>query len=143
MEVLDEAEDLRSRLSLGQAEQSPPSIGVTPPKPTPRIHGTRSAVKQFVRLLLEGICAGTKTTVQAATGEVDGGAALSLTIADAAAEISSESDPSIAEAVLWQNLDEVGRQAGQSLLRQLGGALTAERVNDGTFIVRVNWRPSA
>ncbi|HEY7331011.1 MAG TPA: hypothetical protein VH592_25465 [Gemmataceae bacterium] len=97
------------------------------------IHGTRSAVKQLVHLLLQGVCAGTKATIKAATDEQDGGAVLSLTLAGA------EGDVSTLEELLWQNLDEVGRLAGQSLLRQLGGTMTAERTGEAR-ILRVLWR---
>lgn len=136
-EILEEETELSRRLSVAPRSRRSEAGSV------PRIHGTHSAVKQLLRLLLEGVCAGTKATVKAATGEADGGAALSLNIADAAAEIDTEEGPSAAAALLWQNLDEVGRYAGQSLLRQLGGALTTERANDGTLVLRVVWEPSA
>ncbi len=120
-EVLEEESKLRSRVSLHLGPNAPP------------IHSTRSAVKQLVRLLLEGACAGTEATVQAETAEAEGGAVLSLTVAHA------EDSESTLEALLWQNLDEVGRLAGQSLLRQLGGTLTAERTG-GTLFLRVIWK---
>ena len=119
-EIVQEDLELRRCLSLSLS-----------PK-VPHIHSARSAVKQLVRLLLEGVCAGKKTTVKAATGEQEGGAFLSLTLAGA------EGDASTVEALLWQDLDEVGRLAGQSLLRQLGGAATAERTGDAR-ILRIIW----
>jgi phosphoglycerate-specific signal transduction histidine kinase len=122
-EIVQEEPELRRHLS--------PSLS---PK-APHIHSTRSAVKQLVRLLLEGACAGKKITVKAATGEQEGSAVLSLSIAGA------DADASTVEALLWQNLDEVGRLAGQSLLRQLGGAMTAERTGDA-HILRILWRQS-
>jgi signal transduction histidine kinase len=127
-EVLDEETKLRRRF-VPRLEAN-----------VPRIHSIRSAVKQLIRLLLEGVCAATKATVKAATSEQDGGAALTLTIA---ADSDTEGDPPTAETLLWQNLDEVGRQAGQSLLRQLGGTLTTEPAKGGTLILRVVWRPPA
>lgn len=98
----------------------------------PIIHSTRSAIKQLVRLLMEGVCAGTKTAVQAATHEQAGSAVLNLRVS------AAEGDATV-EALLWQNLDEVGRLAGQSLLRQLGGTVTVEQ-SDRAFIMRVIWR---
>jgi signal transduction histidine kinase len=120
-EVLEEESKLRSRVSLSPGPNASP------------IRCTRSAVKQLVRLLLEGVCVGTEATVEVTTGEGPGGTVLSVTIAQA------ESDASTSEALLWQNLDEVGRLAGQSLLRQLGGTLTAERTDDA-LILRVIWK---
>jgi hypothetical protein len=122
-EVLEEENKLRSRVSMRLTPNTPP------------IQSTRSAVKQLVRLLLEGICASTETAVTAATGEQDGGAVLSLSIAGA--------EEAAVETLLWQNLDEVGRLAGQSLLRQLGGTLTAERTDDGDVVLRIVWARSA
>jgi signal transduction histidine kinase len=131
-EVLEEEADLSRRLSVT------PTTGETLVSPSLRIQSTRSAVK-----LLVGVCAATNTTVKVATGETDGGPTLSLTIADAAADIGSAGDPAAAETFLWQNLDEVSRHAGQSLLRQLGSTLTAERVDGGTLLLRVVWQPPA
>jgi nitrogen-specific signal transduction histidine kinase len=120
-EIVAEEPELRPRLA--------PSLS---PK-VPHIHSTHSAVKQLLHLLLEGVCAGTKATVKAATGEQEGGAVLNLTLAGA------EGDASTVDALVWQNLDEVGRLAGQSLLRQLGGSVTAERTADAR-ILHVLWR---
>jgi phosphoglycerate-specific signal transduction histidine kinase len=120
-EIVEEEPELRRRISLCLSPKAP------------LIHSTRSAVKQMIRLLLEGVCTGTRATVKAATAEHEDGAVLRLTLAGAASEDST------AEALLWQNLDEVGRLAGQSLLRQLGGALTAERSGDAR-ILHVIWR---
>lgn len=128
-EVLEDEPNLRRRLSVTSA-------------PSPGIQSTRSALKQLIVLLLKGLCAGTKAPVQAAVGEEEGAAVLSLTIADAAADLGIEGGASVADALLWQNLDEVSRHAGQSLLRQLGGTLTEERANDGTLILRIAWRSS-
>lgn len=120
-EVLEETEELQRRVS----PRLSPNV--------PLIQSTRSALKQLVRLLLEGVCAGTEAAVMAATSEQAGGAAFSLTIAgalDAASPV---------ETLLWQNLDEVGRLAGPSLLRQLGGTLTAEQSAEGAMILRIVW----
>jgi len=126
-EVLEEQTELGRRVSMGLAScQVAPQI----------YSSTRSTVKQLVRLLLEGVCAGTETTVQAATAAEEGSAVLNLTIAGA------EGDASTAEALLWRNLDEVSRLAGQSLLRQLGGTVTAERTDDA-LILHIVWRQSA
>lgn len=101
------------------------------------IQSNRTAVKQLVRLLLEGASASREATVIVATGEQGGGAVLSLTISGAEGQTSG------VESLLWQNLDEVGRLAGQSLLRQLGGTLTAELASEGNVIVRIVWARSA
>ncbi len=124
-EILEEEPELHRRI----APQLSPKA--------PQIHSTRSAVKQMVRLLLEGVCAGTKATVKAATDEQDGGAVLSLMIAGA-----EGGSPDVA-ALLWNNLDEVGRLAGPSLLRQLGGVVTAERTGEGGVVLRIVWARSA
>jgi phosphoglycerate-specific signal transduction histidine kinase len=123
-EALEEEADLRRRVSPRLSPKGP------------QIQSTRSAVKQLVHLLLKGVCAGTNATVKAVTGEQDDCAALWLTLA-------AEDDASTVEALLWQNLDEIGRLAGQSLLRQLGGVLTAERGGDGVVILRIVWARSA
>lgn len=44
-----------------------------------------------------------------------------------------------AEALVWQNLDEVSRQAGPSLLRQLGGVLEVETHAEGGVVLRAIW----
>jgi hypothetical protein len=77
------------------------------------ILGTRSAVKQLLRSLLEALGVRTKAPIQATLESTDHGVTLRLT--------GSESTDD-----LWQDLDEVSRQAGQSLLRQLGGTLQRE-----------------
>jgi phosphoglycerate-specific signal transduction histidine kinase len=123
-EILEEEAELCRRISAQLSQKA--SI----------IQSTRSTVKQLVRLLLEGVCAGSQATVKAAIGEQDGGAALSLTIAGPAGETAN------IESLLWHNLDEVGRLAGQSLLRQLGGALTAEHT-EAEQILRVTWRQAS
>lgn len=111
---------------------------------TPRIHSTRSAVKQLVRLLLEGVCAATKAAVPVETSVRDGGAVLDLRMPNVAADLKGEGGQAAAiETLLWQNLDEIGRQAGQSLLRQLGGALTLERTGEGAIVLRVVWATPA
>jgi phosphoglycerate-specific signal transduction histidine kinase len=123
MEILEEETKRRRRIALFLTQK------------TPQIQSTRSAVKQLVRLLLEGACAATETTVKAETDEQDGAAILSLTIPGLEGETS-------AEALLWQNLDEVSRLAGQSLLRQLNGSLTMERSCDAV-ILYVIWKQAA
>lgn len=143
-EVLEEETKLRCRLSW-EAEQrrSLPPSGETLSASAPRIHSTRSAVKQFLRLLLEGVCADTKATVKVTTTAADDGVVLSLAIADGPADAGTEDNPPAAEALLWQNLDEVGRQAGRSLLRQLGGTVRVERGQDDALLVRIVWQQSA
>lgn len=120
-EVLEENAELRRRVSLLPSQKTPP------------LHSTRSAVKQLLRLLLEGVCAGTKATVKAATCQQEGGAVLSLTIAGVQGEASD------VETVLWRNLDEIARLAGPSLVRQLGGVLTLERSGAGDVTLRLVW----
>ncbi|HTU91225.1 MAG TPA: hypothetical protein VMF69_14190 [Gemmataceae bacterium] len=124
VEVLEEDAELRRRVSPSLCEKAP------------QIHSTRSTVKQMVRLLLEGVCTGKDASVKAATCEREGDAVLELTIAGANGEATN------AEALLWRNLDEVGWLAGQSLLRQLGGALTIER-NDGAATLLITWKQYA
>lgn len=134
-EVLNDEAELRRRLSMRAAARTATAA--------PPLHSTRSAVKLLLRLLLEGVCAGTKAPVKATTGEEEDAAALSLTFADAAADLGSDDSSPSVDALLWQNLDEVSRLAGQALLRQLGGVVTAERDDDGTFHLRIIWRQSA
>lgn len=123
-EILEQQTELHRRLTLCLS-----------PKP-PVIQNTRSAVTELVRLLLEGVCTGPQAMVKACTNEQDGCAVLSLTIAGA------EGEEPTAETLLWQNLDGVGRLAGRSLLRQLGGALTVERTVEGPML-HITWRQSA
>jgi hypothetical protein len=105
---------------------------------TLRLQGTRSAVKQLLSLLLEGACTGTNAAVSVATAKGKEGAALSLTLTGVT-DAGAEDGQVFADKLLWQNLDEVGRKAGQSLLRQLGGALTTERTGEGIRVLRVVW----
>jgi phosphoglycerate-specific signal transduction histidine kinase len=123
-EILEEEAELHRCVSSDLSQKAPV------------IHSSRSSVKQLIRLLLEGVCAGKQATVTAVTGEQDGGAVLSLTLT------GPQGEESILEMLLWQNLDEVGRLAGQSLLRQLGGTLTAEQTGNER-ILRITWRQSA
>jgi phosphoglycerate-specific signal transduction histidine kinase len=129
------AVDLNSVLAeiLHEESELHHSVALVLSQKTPVIHSTRSAVKQLIRLLLEGACAGKQAAVTVATGEQDGGAVLSLTLT------GPQDEESMVETILWQNLDEVGRLAGQSLLRQLGGTLTAERTGSER-ILRITWR---
>jgi signal transduction histidine kinase len=130
-ELLGEEPELHRRLVLRLGAESP------------RIHSTRIAVKQLLRLLLEGVCAATKAALCVETTFRDGGAILELRIPSATADLDSESGQAAAvETLLWQNLDEIGRQAGQSLLRQLGGVVTIEREQNGTLHLHVVWRTS-
>jgi signal transduction histidine kinase len=129
-EVLHEEPELRRRVSPQLSEQSP------------QIACTRSAVKQLVRLLLEGVCAGTNATVSARIEKQQGGAALRILLGEVTADTATQNDPPILDVLLWQNLDEIGRQAGQSLLRQLGGVLTAEHGSDDTLSLCVTWGQS-
>jgi signal transduction histidine kinase len=126
-EILEEETNLRSRVSVEREGESTAS--------RPQIHSTRSAIKQLLRLVLKGVCAGTKAAVKAATQVREGSAVLSLTIAD------DEGDPLAVEDLPWRGLDDVGRLAGPTLLRQLGGVLTAEQGSDGVVIVRIAWAP--
>jgi signal transduction histidine kinase len=121
--VLQENAELRRRVTVQPAGQAP------------SIHSTRSAVKQLVQLLLEGVLVGTKSAVQVRTEDRAGQLVLSVEIAEAA----EEGDLPLADALLWQNLDEVGRLAGQSLLRQLGGTLEVEPHAEGGVTLRIIW----
>jgi hypothetical protein len=105
------------------------------------IQSTRSAVKQLVRLLLEGLLAGTKSALRVRTEKREGGVALNVEMAETPAE--TEQGASTPQTVLWQHLDEASRHAGQSLLRQLGGTLTVDWGKDKGWVVRVVWEGSA
>jgi hypothetical protein len=122
-EVLEEEAELARRILVALSREGP------------QIQATRSAVKLFVRLLLEGVCAGTKLPVQMATEKTEGGAGLALTIT----QPGQASEPPSAEEIVWTNLDDLGRQAGQSLLRQLGGTLAVERNSAGEVVLRITW----
>jgi hypothetical protein len=110
-------------------------VTMQPSGQVPSIHSTRSAVKQFLQLFLEGMLARTKSAVQARLEKQGDSAVLRVEIAEAAEE--SELPPS--DVLLWQNLDEVGRLAGQSLLRQLGGTLEVEPRAEGGLTLRIIW----
>jgi hypothetical protein len=105
------------------------------------ILGTRSAVKQLLRLLLEAMCAGTKTPIQAGVEQTDNGVTLRLTSAETSSQAQDEA--ATIDAMFWQDLDEVSRQAGQSLLRQLGGTLQREQTSEGTTTWFVHWQQSS
>jgi len=110
-------------------------VTVQPSRQAPLILSTRGAVKQFVQLLLEGVLAGTKSPLRARTEKQDDSIVLRVEIAEAA----QEGELPLADALLWQNLDEVGRLAGQSLLRQLGGTLEVEPPAKGRQTLRIIW----
>ena len=124
-DVLEETPALRRRVSAQLAAEALP------------IPSTRSALRQLVRLLLEALLAGAKAAVRVRTEKRENAVVLNLT----AAETTAQDDPT-PQAVLWQHLDEVGRYAGQSLIRQLGGALTVEWVDNEGWVVRVVWTAS-
>ncbi len=125
-EVLADTPSLRGRVSARLAAEAL------------RIPSTRSALKQLVRLLLDGLLAGTKAAVRIGTEKREDGIVLTLTMAELSA--ADELSP---HEVLWQHLDEVGRYAGQSLIRQLGGTLTVDRADSEGWVVRVVWTGSA
>lgn len=120
-EVVAEPE-LHSRVSLELSSEEP------------HVKATRSALKQLIHLLLKDACAGSSDTVRVATGKRDAGAALDITIA-----AMKESTAPPVEELLWNNLDDLGRQAGQSLLRQLGGSLTVEQGSPRGWVLRIAW----
>ena len=119
-EVVEEPE-LRGCVSLELAGEAP------------AVQATRSALKQLIHLLLKDACAATPDTVRVVTAKRDGGAALDIMIA------ATNEGRAPVEEQLWNNLDDLGRQAGQSLLRQLGGTLTVEAGNPNGWVVRVAW----
>jgi phosphoglycerate-specific signal transduction histidine kinase len=125
-ELLEDDAELRRRVHLELSGE------------VPAIPSTQSTVKQLVQILLEGVLAGTKSTVVVRTEKQNESAALTLTLAEAAAQMA-DGDPSPLDALLWQNLDEVGRQAGQSLLRQLGGTPEVEPRAEGGVTLRFRW----
>jgi hypothetical protein len=125
--VLEENAELRRRVTVQLSE------------PAPSIHGTRSAVKQLVQLLLEGVLVGTKSAVRVWTEKRDNSAVLSVELAESSAATAEEGGEEQSEALLWQNLDEVRRQAGPSLLRQLGGVLEVEPGAESGVVLRVVW----
>jgi signal transduction histidine kinase len=129
--VLEEGAEMRRRVT------------VQPSDPAPSIHGTHGAIKQLVQLLLEGVLAGTKSAVRVRTEKQGDRAVLSVEIAETSAATAEEGGPEFADAILWQNLDEVARQAGQSLLRQLDGVLKVERRVEGGVMLRIVWGAEA
>lgn len=120
-EVVEEPE-LRDRVSLELATE------------VPWVRATRSALKQLIHLLLKDACDGTTGTVRVATSKRDGGVALDISLA-----ATNENTASPVEELLWNNLDDLGRQAGQSLLRQLGGTLTVEQGSIKGWVLRIAW----
>jgi signal transduction histidine kinase len=125
-DVLEETPTLRRRVSV--------QLGAE----VPRIQSTRSALKQLVRLLLAGLLAGTKSAVRVRTEKREDGVVLNMELPETPGESGSTPD-----AILWQHLDEVGRHAGQSLLRQLGGNLLLDWGSDKRWVIRVVWETSA
>jgi hypothetical protein len=88
---------------------------------------------------LEGVLSGTKSAVRVRTEKQGDRAALNMEIAETSAATTEEEGPEFADAILWQNLDEVARQAGQSLLRQLDGVLEVKPRLQGGVMLRVTW----
>jgi signal transduction histidine kinase len=129
-EVLEDNAELRRRITLQRSEQTPP------------ISSTHSAVKQLVQLLLKGVLAGTKSAITVRTETQDEGTALMVTLAEASVD-TTDGDSSPLDALLWQNLDEVSRQAAQSLLRQLGGTSEVEPRAEGGLTLRFRWGASS
>jgi signal transduction histidine kinase len=117
-----EEPELRGRVSLELAGE------------VPWVRATRSALKQLIHLLLKDACAGMTETVRVATAKHDGGAALEISIA-----ATNEGAAPPVEELLWHNLDDLGRQAGQSLSRQLGGTLTVEQGSPKGCVLRITW----
>jgi signal transduction histidine kinase len=105
------------------------------------IPSERSAVKQLIRLLLEGLLAGTKSAVCVRTEKRGDGVVLSMEMRETPPEMNEGDE--LLQAVLWQHLDEVSLHAGQSLLRQLGGTLSGERGSGGGWVMRVVWGRSS
>jgi signal transduction histidine kinase len=106
------------------------------PQP-PTVHTTRSALKQLVRLLLEGAGAATRSPVRVRTEKPGEGAALIVETGEAPPGVGD--DPASGEEAFWSNLDEVSRHAGRSLLRQLGGTLEVRSTAEGTMVLYVRW----
>jgi hypothetical protein len=111
-------------------------VSTTLSRAVPQLQTTRTALKLLIRLILEGVCAGTKLPVRVATESSGGVASLVLTFAH---EAEASELPS-AEELLWRNLDDLRRQAGQSLLRQLSGTLAVERSSAGELVSRITWQ---
>jgi signal transduction histidine kinase len=124
--VLEESAEMRRRVTVQPSESAP------------SIHGTHGAIKQLVQLLLEGVLAGTKSAVGVRTEKQGDRAALSVEIAETSAG-TAEEGTEFADAIVWQNLDEVARQAGQSLLRQLDGMLEMKPRAGGGVMLRIVW----
>jgi signal transduction histidine kinase len=101
-------------------------------KALPAVRGIYSAMKQVVRLVLTAASGNGASSVRVRTsGEGDG---VQLVI-------ESEESPteSVDCAFLWGRLGELEQLAGQSLLRQLDGALRVAPRPGGGFLLHVMW----
>ena len=126
-EVLRERPALAARVVLAPAPASLPSI-----------RAAVSALKQLIHLLLSGVSAGTPAPLRVRVGSQGAGVELLVE-----AEGPADASGSHAEAVPWGGLGDLERLAGQSLLRQLQGALRVEPLPEGGVRLRVCWNGSA
>src|SRR6185312_11159752 len=77
------AVDLNAVVAEVLEEPTPRKVAVHFAAEAPVLQSTRSAVKQFVRLVLEGACAGTQAALEIRTEKKADTAALIVEIADA------------------------------------------------------------
>jgi signal transduction histidine kinase len=101
-------------------------------RPLPCFRGIYSAVKQVIRLLLKAASGSKSSSLRLLTAGEDDGVQL---------VVESEDSPmdSVNSAFLWSRLCELEQLAGQSLLRQLDGALSVAPRPAGGFLLRVTW----
>ena len=107
-------------------------LWVPAPQPLPCVRGIYSAVKQVMRLLLMAAGGNSSSLLRVrATGESEG------------VQLIIESEENAQElmdcAFLWSRLGELEQLAGQSLLRQLDGALRVAPRPGGGFLARITW----
>ncbi len=104
----------------------------------PPIRGTRGTVQQLLALVFEGVCSATREVVTARIARHEEGGAFTLTLANVE-DIDPADETPLLEALVWRNLDEIGVHAGKSLLRQLHCDVSAERVGDNQYQIRLSW----
>ena len=107
-------------------------VVLTPaPTPLPPVRGSVSVLKQLVQLLLSSVSTGAQAPLRVRVDAQGTGVELLI---DAEDPVRPPTD-----AVPWDGLGELERLAGQSLLRQLQGALRVEPLPQGGVRVRVCW----
>jgi signal transduction histidine kinase len=101
----------------------------------PAVQGTQAGVARLVRVLLDSAGAASKGPLRVQTEQADGSVRLKVAWSGTA---PCDGETPLGENIVWQHVDEIARQAGESVLRQLDGRLTVEPA-EGGLQLHVTW----